>query len=43
MSSQPLDLGGAEFWRRPLDERMADFAVLREAGPVHPRRGRTTR
>jgi cytochrome P450 len=26
-------LGSAEFWRRPLDERMADFAVMREEGP----------
>jgi cytochrome P450 len=28
-----LPLGGPEFWRRPLDERMADFAVLRERAP----------
>ncbi|HKH24224.1 MAG TPA: cytochrome P450, partial [Acidimicrobiales bacterium] len=26
-------LGSAEFWCRPLDERMADFAALREEGP----------
>jgi cytochrome P450 len=26
-------IGDPEFWRRPLDERMADFAVLRDAGP----------
>jgi methyl-branched lipid omega-hydroxylase len=28
-----LRIGDAEFWRRPLAERMADFAVLREEGP----------
>ena len=28
-----LQLGDSEFWRRPLDARMADFAVMREAGP----------
>ena len=32
MTERPL-LGGAEFWRRSLDDRMADFAVMREAGP----------
>ena len=32
MTDQP-DLGTAAFWRRSLDERMADFAVLREQGP----------
>jgi methyl-branched lipid omega-hydroxylase len=26
-------LGTAAFWRRPLAERMADFAVMREEGP----------
>ena len=26
-------LGGADFWRRPLAERMADFAVMREEAP----------
>jgi methyl-branched lipid omega-hydroxylase len=33
MSSEPLQLGDADFWRRPLEQRMADFAVMREAGP----------
>ncbi len=28
-----LKLGDPMFWRRPLDERMADFAALREEGP----------
>jgi cytochrome P450 len=28
-----LALGDPRFWRRPLDERMADFAVMRETGP----------
>jgi methyl-branched lipid omega-hydroxylase len=36
MTTQHLQLGDPEFWRRPLDERMADFAVLREAGPFTP-------
>ncbi|HEX8803207.1 MAG TPA: cytochrome P450 [Acidimicrobiales bacterium] len=27
------DLGTAEFWRRPLEERMADFAAMRDEGP----------
>jgi cytochrome P450 len=31
--AERLRLGDAGFWRRPLDERMADFAVLREEGP----------
>jgi cytochrome P450 len=33
MTSPRLPLGEAEFWQRPLAERMADFAVLREEGP----------
>ena len=28
-----LKLDDPEFWRRPLDDRMADFAVMREDGP----------
>jgi len=28
-----MSLADAEFWRRPLQERMDDFAVLREQGP----------
>ena len=31
LASAPLDVASAEFWRRPLAERMADFAVIREA------------
>ncbi|QYG91944.1 cytochrome P450 [Iamia sp. SCSIO 61187] len=30
LASAPLDVASAEFWRRPLAERMADFAVIRE-------------
>lgn len=33
MTSERLSIGDAEFWRRPLDARMADFAELRKAGP----------
>jgi len=33
MTTQRPQLGDAVFWRRSLDERMADFAVMREAGP----------
>lgn len=33
MTTQHPQLGDAGFWRRSLDERMADFAVLRETGP----------
>jgi cytochrome P450 len=29
-------IGEAEFWRRPLQERMDDFAVLREQAPFVP-------
>jgi len=32
-TATPLLLGDPEFWRRPLTERMADFAVFREEGP----------
>jgi hypothetical protein len=30
-----LDISDAEFWRRPLAARMADFAEIREEGPFH--------
>ena len=33
MTATALSIGQAEFWRRPLHERMADFATLREEGP----------
>ncbi|MDQ2677102.1 MAG: cytochrome P450 [Actinomycetota bacterium] len=33
MTTERLELGHAAFWRRSLDERMADFAALREEGP----------
>ncbi len=33
MPTDVLPLGDPMFWRRPLEERMADFAVLREQGP----------
>ena len=33
MDAATLQLGDPQFWRRPLAERMADFAVMREAGP----------
>ncbi len=36
MATERLNLGDARFWRRPLAERMADFAVLREEGPFVP-------
>ena len=29
----PIDIGESLFWRRPLADRMADFAVYREAEP----------
>lgn len=32
-TTTPLDVGSAQFWRRPLQDRMDDFAVLREQGP----------
>ncbi|HEV7722760.1 MAG TPA: cytochrome P450, partial [Iamia sp.] len=31
LDTAPIDLATAEFWQRPLAERMADFALLREA------------
>ena len=34
--SARLGVGDAEFWRRPLDQRMADFAELRKDGPFTP-------
>lgn len=33
MSAPRLELSDPEFWRRPLQDRMDDFAVLREHGP----------
>ena len=36
MPTQAPSIGEAEFWRRPLAERMADFAVLREQGAFVP-------
>lgn len=33
MTSERLTIGDAEFWRRPLQQRMADFADLRKDGP----------
>jgi cytochrome P450 len=33
MTTTRLSLSDAAFWRRPLEERMADFAVMREDGP----------
>jgi cytochrome P450 len=33
MSTPPLDIDAPEFWRRPLAERMARFAELRDEGP----------
>ena len=33
MTTKRLELGDPEFWRRSLDDRMADFAELREAAP----------
>jgi cytochrome P450 len=32
-SASSIDLIGPDFWTRPLEERMADFAVLREEAP----------
>ena len=32
-TASSIDIIGPEFWTRPLEERMADFAVLREEGP----------
>jgi methyl-branched lipid omega-hydroxylase len=34
--SAGLKVGDPLFWRRPLEERMADFARLREQGPFTP-------
>ncbi len=31
--SERLTIGDAEFWRRPLEDRMADFAELQAKGP----------
>lgn len=33
MSASTIDIAEAAFWHRPLEERMADFAILREEGP----------
>ncbi len=35
MTGTGPSLAEAAFWRRPLAERMADFAVFREEGPFH--------
>jgi len=32
-TSGPMDIGDPLFWRRPLADRMADFAAIREADP----------
>ena len=34
--AQALEITDPEFWRLPLAERMARFAVWREEGPFHP-------
>ena len=36
MTEPALPLADPRFWRRPLADRMADFAVLREQGPFTP-------
>ena len=36
MSDERWGLDHPEFWWRPLEARMADFAVMREAGPFTP-------
>jgi methyl-branched lipid omega-hydroxylase len=36
MTLAPLTLGDADFWQRPLQARMDDFAVMREVGPFTP-------
>jgi cytochrome P450 len=36
MTTPPLGISDAEFWRQPLDVRMAHFAELREQGPFAP-------
>ncbi|HUZ43860.1 MAG TPA: hypothetical protein VMU63_05605 [Acidimicrobiales bacterium] len=28
-----LSIGQSDFWRRPVADRMTDFAALRESGP----------
>jgi cytochrome P450 len=33
MSTPQLDITDADFWQKPLEERMAHFAVLRDAAP----------
>ncbi|HEX2578168.1 MAG TPA: cytochrome P450, partial [Aquihabitans sp.] len=33
MTTHQLTIGDAGFWRRPLQERMDDFAELRAEGP----------
>ncbi len=33
MTTAQIDLGGPDFWRRPLQDRMDDFATLRAEGP----------
>ena len=39
--AQALEITDAEFWRLPLAERMAQFAVWREEGPFHRAEQRT--
>jgi methyl-branched lipid omega-hydroxylase len=36
MAATIPSIGDADFWRRPLEDRMADFAVLREQGSFVP-------
>ena len=33
MSTADLTIGDSAFWRRPLQQRMDDFAALRAQGP----------
>ena len=36
MTLAPLTLGDADFWQRPLQARMDDFAAMQEVGPFTP-------
>ena len=36
MTTETIDVGSGEFWRRPLQARMDDFAILRERSPFTP-------
>ena len=40
VASSGLKISDPAFWRRPLNARMADFAVLREQGPFVRARAR---